>query len=344
MEQSITQGFLLMASRFVRDRPAIILKPARINSLLTFTCLIALLLCSPQSAKAHQTIPATDSVLVPVKAATVKGTVIDKATDLPIPYAYLAVSSNGTSTQANGKGEFALSLGSQNQHGSIRVTSLGYVSQEFSIADLIKEKTGTNGVKLFLSPKHERLSEVEVKAKASKWKSKKIGYHIDEGSPFHYELNPSDTLTAAASGQEIGNRIRLKKRPAFLQCISFGLAGSGNEKAIVGIHIYSLKDNLPYLNLLPEPVTITIPAHHTGWITVNLEKYNITLKEDFAVVIEWLTKTNRLNSSTLIAYATVPKGQITYYRESDRKPWKIVKSGLLNVKSIGLYVTLLYEK
>ncbi|WP_242922225.1 carboxypeptidase-like regulatory domain-containing protein [Pontibacter liquoris] len=278
------------------------------------------------------------------KAVTVSGVVLDKATRLPVPYAAVTASSNRTSTQTNSKGAFTLPLNPQHLQGSIRITSLGYMPQDVSIAGLLQEKMGATNLTLLLVPKHERLSEVEVKAKARKWKTKKTGYHIDEGSPFHYEFSPSDTLKAVTPGQEIGNKIYLKNGPAFVQRVSFGLAGSGSEKAAFGIHLYSLKDNLPHRDLLPKPVLITVPPHHTGWISVDLAPYNITLKEDFAVVIEWLTETNRLNSSTLIAFATEPEGQITFYRESDKTPWKIVRSGLLNVKSIGLYATLLYEK
>lgn len=277
------------------------------------------------------------------QTAAFGGIVLDKATQLPVPYAYLTVHDSNVTTQANSQGRFTLALGREYRQQRISVTALGYIPQEFSIADLIKQRTGTTDVKLSLTPKLEALRQVEIKTKASKWKTKKVGYHIDEGSPFHHEFSPSDTL-ATGAGQEIGNRIYLKKRPAFLQSISFGLAGSGNEKAIVGIRLYSLKDNLPHLNLLPKPVTIAIPAHHTGWIIVNLNKYNITLKDDFAIGIEWLTQTNKLNSNTLMAFATVPKGQTTYYRESDTQPWKIIRSGLLSVHSIGLYATLLYEK
>jgi len=278
------------------------------------------------------------------KNILLKGTVLDKATNSPIPYASLSVVDGKTYTQANTNGAFALSLKPEYQNGKIRVTMLGYITQEFSIADLIKQNTTQKEIKLFLVPDYKSLKTVEVHAKARKWKIKKVGYHIDEGASMHYEFYPSDTIKVASSGQEIGNNIHLNQYPAALRSVSFGLAGLSGVKLLIRVRLYSLKDNLPHLDLLPESAIIAIPPHHAGWITVNLQEYNIKLKEDFAVVVQWLNESKERNNSSLMAYASIPKGQIIYYRESSLKPWQIVKSTLIDVNSIGMYVTVLYEK
>ena len=284
--------------------------------------------------------------LIPIQDTEIiiKGTILDKVTNEPVPRANIVVAATKTYIQANDNGAFTLSLKPEYATGKVRVLSLGYTSQEFNVVDLIKQHKATKEVKLFLTPDYKNLKVVEVKAKARKWKIKRVGYHIGEGSSFHRELYPSDTLIVAAAGQEIGNRIQLNKYPAFLQSVSFGLAGSGGEELNIRVRLYSLKDNLPYLNLLPESAIVAVPPYHTGWVTVNLQQYNIKLQEDFAVVIEWQNKNNELNTSSLMAFASVPKGQITYYRESDLKPWKTVNSTLVDIKSIGMYVTLLYER
>ena len=274
-------------------------------------------------------------------ATVIKGVVLDEDTKLPVGYANITLIKSQKGTQTFSKGEFVLHVAPDNHLEKISITSLGYVSRVVEIESLLKEWEKSKQVKIYLKPRYEALREVEIKAKSKRWRAKKVGFNLDKGTSFHHKFSPLDTVVEK-SGQEIGNKITLKKYPAYLNSISFGLAGSGNVKAIIGLRIYSLKNNLPDKDILPERIILRIPPHHTGWITVDLDQYNILLKEDFVVTVEWLSETNILNRSSLMAFATHPKGQITYSRASGQKPWKILRPTLTDVNSIGLYVTVLY--
>lgn len=335
----MTQLIFLNRRRSESKLPALLRERVKNNRMLVLVCFVAVVFCFMQHLTTFAATPEQAAAL----SATISGTVLDRATNAPIPYASVIVTGKQNQVQTNGAGRFSVSVAGA-EGGSISVSSVGYIPRTFAIADLLKQQEGGGGVKLFLLPKHEHLSEVEVMARSRKWKSRKVGYHIDEGTTFHHEISPSDTIPEGRAGQEIGSRIILKKQPALVQSVSFGLTGSGVAKVEVGIRLYALKNNLPHQTLHPEPIVVAIPPHHTGWITVNLEKYGITLQEDFALVIEWLTETNKLNDSSLMGFATVPKGQVTYYRESAQKPWQILNSTLLSVRSYGMYVTLLYQK
>ncbi|MCC9137803.1 carboxypeptidase-like regulatory domain-containing protein [Pontibacter silvestris] len=272
-------------------------------------------------------------------AVTIKGTVIDEKTQLVIPYANILVVDQEKHIQADSKGEFAFTVASEKETSRIVVSSLGYVSQEFSVAELLKKSYGSNEMRLPLRPKNVSLNEVEIEAEAEKYKEMIVGYNMHKYSDFHHEFQPLDSLIVKPPGQEIGNKFQSKKYPVYLQDITFSLAGSGNLKVMVAIHIYALKNNLPQKGLLPENVIVQIPPHHTGWITVNLNKYNLSLTDDFAVVVEWLNDANKLSDNSLTTFASKPKGQVTYYRKSDDTPWQVLKS-----TSIGMYVTLLHKK
>lgn len=277
------------------------------------------------------------------KNRLIRATILDKVTAAPIPFAHISVVGGNVYREADNNGAFTLPLKPEHENGKIKVTALGYISQEFSIAVLVKQNEASKVHLLYLVPDYKNLQVVEIKAKARKWKIKKAGYHIDEGSAIHYEFYPSDTLTIGVLGHEIGNRIQLNKYPAALWSVSFGLQGLSGERLKVRVRLYSLKNNLPHLNLLPEPAIIAIPPHHAGWITVNLQQYNVTLKEDFAVVLEW-DGAKEQNTSSLMAFATLPRDQVTYFRESHLKPWKLINSTLVDIKSIGMYATVVYEK
>ncbi|PRY14213.1 carboxypeptidase-like protein [Pontibacter ummariensis] len=272
------------------------------------------------------------------EALTVKGIVLDEKTHLPVPYANIAVLNNLTGTQTNARGEFVLSL-KAGPEARIKVTSVGYIAKEYQVSALLGAQRRSGYVKLFLKPDNVKLGTVEVKTKAGKWKTTKAGFNIDQGSVYHHTFEPVKGAVPKASGQEIGNRIQLKKYPADVQSISFGLTGSGDFGLVAGVRLYSLKDNKPSKNLLPENVQVQVPPHHTGWITVKLDQYRIRLHEDVAVVIEWLNEENKLTKNSLLTFASFPKEQVIYYRNTAEEPWKVLRD-----RSIGMYLTVLQEK
>jgi hypothetical protein len=303
----------------------------------------ALLLVSAFNLLPFIQAPGYKGILLQENNIALAGTLLDKTTNLPVPHAHITVIGQKTYYESDSNGNFKLSIKPEFRNGKIKVSSLGYLFQEFGVADLLKQYTATKTIKLSLVPDYKNLQVVDVTAKAKKWRIKKAGYHIDEGASLHFNFFPSDTLTIAVPGHEIGTRITLDKYPASLRSISFGLEGLTHESLLFRVRLYSLKDNLPHHNQLPESAIIAIPPHHGGWITVNLQDYNIKLKEDFVIVVGW-DDTKELNTSSLMAFANIPKGQVIFYRESNLKPWQVIKSNLLNVKSLGMYATVLYEK
>ncbi|RIJ42627.1 carboxypeptidase-like regulatory domain-containing protein [Pontibacter oryzae] len=304
------------------------------RSYVLFALLLVALLSTYK--KANAAVPVY-TLLQDVGQFEMAGVVLDKATGAPIAYANLLVIGTNKYAQANSKGEFTLSLSASYSNATLKISSLGYKAAELSINALNKEAGKPDNLKLYLAPAPAKLSEVEVKAKAANWKTSKVGFHIDEGSPFHHAFEPLEKSLITKKGQEIGNKIHFRKYPAYLQQVSFGLSGSGNLPIAARIKVYSLKKNQPHENLLKENVVVQIPPHYTGWVQVNVSEYNLLLEEDFVVVLEWINDANKLSDNSLMTYANSPKGQITYYRTSTDQPWS-----WLPYYSIGLYVTLLH--
>lgn len=317
--------------------------------LVSFTYKLVWLLClvhvtgflhEKSSGEARVIIPELQNqkTLDKAEPILINGILLDEETRQPIGYAILELVQSKNNVQANDKGRFVLRVSSQYNGGSVRITALGYMPREINMASLLKDNNSQGQVTVYLKPKYEGLREVEVKAKSRMWRTRRAGFNMDRGTKFHHQFSPLDTVVYT-SGQEIGNKFHLKKYPSYLQSISFGLAGSGNVKSVVGLNIYSLKDGLPGNNILSKRLIVRIPPHHTGWITVDLSKSDIVLEEDCAITIEWLSDTNSLTPSSLMAFATKPKDQVMYYRSGEKEPWKVLRSTLTNVNSIGMYVT-----
>ena len=281
-------------------------------------------------------------------AQSITGFIRNKISGEALPFAAIGIKQKGIGTTADVNGQFSLHLKNSNLPDTLSILAVGYQELALPVKVILADKEtagsfrktpGTNEITFFLQPKQTSLRPIEITGKVKKWKAAEVGFNMDKDITYQHEFAPKDTLIKSIPGQEIGNIIRFKKYPAHLQDFNFGLHGSGNLPVTVRLHIYSLKNNLPYKKLLPKDVVIMIPPHCTGWIKVNLKPYNITLHQDFAVVLEWINEANKLTSNSLLTFNNMPKDQITVYRESDVKPWKI-----LPTTSIGMYVTLLYER
>ncbi len=262
-------------------------------------------------------------------------------------YAAVSIKNSNVGTTADARGKFTLSLRNTHLADTIVLSALGYhilyIPVKHVLALKQHEQSGDRGSEAYaytfmLSPKRLELGTVEIKANPVKWKESKVGYNIDKGTSFRHEFEPLDTVLRGITGQEIANSFRVRKYPVHLKDFNFGLHGSGNMPVRVRVRIYSLRNNLPHESLLTDDVVVKIPPHHTGWIKVNLERYNITLQHDFAVALEWINEANQYNSNSLMTFARVPKEQVTTYRSSGNDPWK-----RLRYTSIGMYVTVLHQ-
>lgn len=269
-------------------------------------------------------------------AISLSGTILDQDTQQPIPYVFVSAEAQGVYLQANAKGKFSVLLGST--EGSISFKALGYTLATFSIQELQRQMASKGELKLYLQAAQAQLGEVEIKAKPTRWKTTKAGFNIDQGSPFQRLYSPTDSLGASIQGQEIGTNICVRRYPASLQSMSFGLAGSGALPLTVRVHVYALQNGQPQQDLLSEPAIVYIPPHYTGWVTVDLLPYHLTIHQDFAITIEWLNGASRLNDLSLLTFARMPKQQRTYYRASKQQGWQ-----QLPFFSIGMYATLLHE-
>ncbi|NEM97433.1 carboxypeptidase-like regulatory domain-containing protein [Pontibacter burrus] len=286
-------------------------------------------------------------VMLYAQTYSIEGTVKSAENGQSIPFVAVGLKNSSTGITADGRGKFKLSLKAQNLTDTLYFSAIGYSNLLIPVKKLIgrefkKEIYDSNqnsyNKAFYLSPKPVALGTVEVKASSVKWKEVRVGYNISKGASSWHEFEPLDTLLSGVTGQEIGNNFRTKKYPVYLKDFNFGLHGSGNLAVTIRLRIYSIRNNLPHESLLDRDIVVKIPRHHTGWIKVNLEQYNIKLDQDFAVALEWINEANSLNRNSLMTFAKIPKDQITFYRDAKTSLWR-----KLHATSIGMYVSLLYE-
>ena len=230
-----------------------------------------------------------------LQAQQISGKVIDSSSGKPLEYVNLGVIDTSLGLTTNEKGEFSLDIKGQSLKAIVRVSMIGYKPQTFPIEELTNK---ANSIKLENEP--IQLGEVTVKPFIGKLK--KVG---TTSSTFHGALCGWGG-TQKGKGHEIGTKIELGTLPVLLRGLHVCLRKQSFENSLFRLHIRSITNNLPYKELLTENIMIPI-TKNSGWIDIDLSKYNLVFEGDIALTLEWVD----VNTTSKIKFIDV-KGQKEY--------------------------------
>jgi len=211
-----------------------------------------------------------------LQAQQISGKTVDSSTGKPLEYVNLGVINTPLGITTNERGEFSLDAKGQSPKAIVRVSMIGYKPQTFSIEELTNRE---NVLKLVNEP--IKLGEVTVKPFLGKLK--KVG---TTSSTFHGALCGWGG-TQKGKGNEIGTKIELGALPVVLRGLHVCLHKQSFESSLFRLHIRSIADNLPYEELLTENIMIPI-IKSSGWIDIDLSKYNLVFEGDIALTLEWV--------------------------------------------------------
>ena len=216
---------------------------------------------------------------IQLQAQIIGGNIIDVSSGKPLEYVSLGVINTPISSVTNEKGEFILDVKGQLPVAIVRVSMIGYKAQTFSIEELTNIK---NSIKLENIP--IKLGEVTIKPYAGK--SKKVG---TTGYTWHGELCGWGGIQRG-KGYEIGTKIELGSTAVLLRSLHVHLSKQSFESSLFRLHIRNIVNNLPSDELLTENILIPI-TKKSGWIDIDLDKYNLVFKDDIALTLEWVNVT-----------------------------------------------------
>lgn len=89
-----------------------------------------------------------------------RGKVISKSTQKPVPFANIGVLGEALGTSSDAQGNFRLLLPQKFANATLHVSSVGYQSQDFALAQL----TNARDMRIYLPEAIRQLAEIEVKA------------------------------------------------------------------------------------------------------------------------------------------------------------------------------------
>lgn len=250
-----------------------------------------------------------------LQAQIITGKVIDSSSEKPLEYVNLGVIDTPLGITTNEKGEFSLDIKSQSLKAIVRISMIGYKPQTFTIEELSNKE---NIIKLINNP----VQLGEITAKPFSGKQKTIGTTDNK----HGGLGGWGG-TQRGTGHEIGTKLELGSSPVFIKSFHIYLTKQSFECSVFRLHIRSIVDNLPSEELLTENIFIQL-TKKSGWVNIDLKKYNLVFSGDVALSLEWvnviglkrLTKINGVMGANINFRMNNKQGS-TYARWGTEAKW-----------------------
>jgi hypothetical protein len=255
-----------------------------------------------------------------VKNNKLAGIIIDKTSNAPLAYVNIGIPDTGIGTVSNGTGRYSLKIPENiKNNDSVSFSFMGYKSEKKSVKDLRGPK-----VKIYLEPQDNVLGEVVLKTKGLK--EKRLGRtNRGLGLMYYNYYSAKEEEVDDRLGKELGMNIKLRT-----SCIidKFNFAVSTNEfaKLKLRLNFYSLKNGEPDSLLISNNIIIELREKADGWQTIDLEPYNIYLKEELDKVLmtlQWIESEKATEDSKFfdIPASKSPFHKI-YFRDKAMDSWK----------------------
>ena len=231
----------------------------------------------------------------------------------PLDYVNIGIIGTSLGTVSDDEGQFQLYFNETVKNSdTIRFSSIGFESKNFSINDLKKE----NNLIIILSTKFTELEEVVVipEFQNSKLKGNK---NTNARMNVFYSISkkPNQNL-----GAEIGRKFKIKKKSR-LRKVRFYISNNNFDTVLFRINVYHLKKRKPGKNILSQNIIHEVVGKKSGWIEVDLMPYQIMTNRSVIVGVEWIGHSK--NGKYLTLPITVPSiGSVHFYKYGSQNKWK----------------------
>lgn len=240
-----------------------------------------------------------------IYSQSINGKIVDTL-NVPIQYTNIGVKGQDIGTVSDENGYFSLILPNSNQDSKIIISNISYKVKEYTIKDFISLINTKK--QIILEENYQQLEEVVITSKKLKKDNK--------GN------RTTSSLVAAgfknnSLGSEVGIKIRMKDKPTHIDSFNFFITSCKYDTLFFRLNIYSLKDDMPYENLLSENIYFSTDIKK-GKVSIDLTKYNIVVNQDIIIAIEYVKELGEggLNfSGSLI-------GNKIYHRQTSFSEWK----------------------
>ena len=207
---------------------------------------------------------------------TIAGKIVNASNSEPLIYATIGVIETSVGTITDEEGEFSLEVKGIPVNSLVRFSMIGFKSKIYTMEELINKD---NIIRL--ESEIYKLPEVVVN---SSGKIRKVG--TTGISPRGGVCGWGGNQTG--EGWEIGTKIELGDLPVRLKSLHIRVNRQSYDSTLLRLHIRSIVDNMPLSELLNTDILISLKKE-TGWIEIDLNKYNLVYKGDIVLSLEWIT-------------------------------------------------------
>ena len=208
------------------------------------------------------------------QTAAFDGTLICSVTNQPIAYANIGVLGKNLGTVTDKNGKFSLLIDQNFDDSDIRISSIGYVAKTLKV--LVFRKMLSETKTIFLEKAVSELKEIIIKNK--KLETATLGNTLGKKTV-------SAGFVNNVLGNEIGIKIKINKKPTFIEAFQAIVDYNKFEALKFRVNIYGLKKGMPDQNILTENIIVTSKVKK-GLMTIDLSEFNLMVTNDFFISIE----------------------------------------------------------
>lgn len=240
------------------------------------------------------------------------GKVIDATTKTGIPYVNIGIVELAIGTVSDENGQFQFQLQSKSKADQVAFSAIGYETKTISSEALSNKPT------VALTPKAYPIPVVEIDATRLKGSDQILGM---EDNPNGYAF----VFPGIQLGNEVAAPIRIK-RPTYIKQAHFKIKLFDKDSILFRIKVYSFVNNEIGANLLTENIIVKHKAQDGNLLTVDMEPYNLVLKSNVLLSIEWISNYGNTNYPGIKVYA-----------EKGKKKLKGIYSRLASMAALQLF-------
>ena len=252
---------------------------------------------------------------IQAQESILQGVVYDQSGSA-LSYVNIGIIGSGTGTVSDANGMFRLYLSDAKivANDTLRFSSIGYKTKDFRINSILDSDT----LKVQLELEIFALTEIVVRPNNLKsFTEGKKKTSTKRNVNFSISSKKNQNL-----GSEIGKRFKLSSRKeSFLQSFRFYVRANDFERVKFRVNIYKLKKKHPGKRINQENIIVELSNQQTGWIGVDLSPYDLAVKGDVIVGVEWIEHSPKGRRLALpIVWPSF--GSKHYYKYGSQSKWK----------------------
>ena len=239
----------------------------------------------------------------------IAGKIIDAINLKPIEYVNVGIKEKNIDTISKEDGSFRINIPQKYQSDSLTISCVGYYDESLHIPDLSSEKI----VIIKMKEKTTHLKQVLVTGK--KLVEKKYG--IKRRAPIHF----TDGIFKKDDSFEIGQVIHLGNSLAEITSLNIHINSSRPDSASFRINFYRYDsdDHNPKERIIEKSILQRQPIQE-GWLKFDLSKYNIFIKGNVLVSLEFIPETTK-DVKQILYEVKIGGSSKSFFRKSSLGQW-----------------------